>query len=351
MKILVLHSRLSGYWMACMQAFVKEYDGHFTVIRQQPSPNAPFQFESTDTISLHSFEDFNKQEFKDFCKNVNPDLVYVSGWTKQTYLSVAKYYFDRNIPVLCGLDNQWKGTIKQYVGYPLLKHILSRRFTHLFIPGLYQFETARKLGFSKDKIITGLYSADVPLFSKVLKEESDKEFPRSFLFVGRLVERKGINELIMAFKKLKKETGTNWSLTIVGNGPLKEEIAQHEEIDLRDFVQPEELPDLMKAHGAFVLPSTIEPWGVVIHEAVAAGMPIVSNPQCGATTAFLRNGYNGFVTEAGNIDSLYKGMLQITQKTSCELYRMGRRSAELSLQYTPESWASTLYQLISNKKF
>jgi glycosyltransferase involved in cell wall biosynthesis len=331
-----------------MEAFVEEYGGSFTVIRQKVSPNAPFDFTSTDSIRLHDFESFSKKEIITFCKELDPDLIYTAGWAEPAYLEVARHFHPTGIPILCGLDNQWKNTLRQRLGFLYLRNMLSKRFSHIWISGLYQFETARKLGFPKERILTGMYSADVERFSEVIKQDREKAFPRSFLFVGRLVAHKGLMELARAFERLKSEVNTDWGLTIVGNGPLKKELSSFKSINMIDFVQPENLPQLMGEHGVFALPSITEPWGVVIHEAAAGGLPIIATRQCGAATAFVKNGYNGYLAKAGSTDSLYKAMKQIIKKSDSELYTMANRSAQLSYHYTPGTWSSTLHQLIQH---
>lgn len=350
-KILVLHSRLSGYWMACMQAYVKTYSGSFTVIREEPSSNAPFQFSDTYGINLHKIESFSKKELIKYAINQDPDLVYVSGWRNPPYRKIARHFYRTGIPVLCGMDNQWKSTIKQNFGRFIYKYYLKHIFTHLWIPGISQYEFARKLGFKKEQILTGLYSADIDHFSKVYQAKEKKEYPKSFLFTGRLIADKGLMELIAAFTKLKKQINSQWTLTIVGNGPLKEKLINISDVNLIDFVQPEKLPELMAQHGVFVLPSLREPWGVVIHEAAACGKPIISTYQCGAATAFVRNGYNGYLTKGGKTYDLFKALKKITMKSDSELHKMGKRSSQLSYQFTPLSWASTLYNLIKNEGY
>lgn len=348
-NILVLYSHLSGYWMACMKAFAAEYEVTFTVIQKKVSGNAPFDFSETPDISLYTEETFSDGQLFDFALKQKPNLVYVAGWNNSRYRKIAKHFYKTGIPVICGMDNQWKNTLKQHVGKYIFKYYLSHIFTHVWIPGLYQFEFAHKFGLPKNKILTGLYSADVELFSNAYKKNTKSLYPKSFLFVGRLIASKGLMELAVAFQKIKNDTGSNWSLTIVGNGPLKEQLKNFSCIRIIDFVQPQNLPELMAEHGVFILPSITEPWGVVIHEAAACGRPIITTCQCGAGTAFVRNGYNGYLTEAGNSDDLFKAMKKITRKSDSVLYKMGERSSQLSYQFTPHSWASTLYTLIESQ--
>lgn len=350
MRILVLHSRLSGYWMACMRTFVEKFNGSFYVMRKKVSENAPFEFENEQGIKIFDFASFSEEELINFCKDKNPDLIYISGWAEQSYLKIARHYYKKEIPVICGLDNHWKGNIRQQAGKFYLKHVAPKTFTHLWIAGLYQFEYARHLGFSKENILTGVYSADVGAFEKAKKSTGEKPFPKSFLYIGRFIERKGLMELAQAFKELKNTSGPDWSLTLIGKGPLKDELKKFDEINIHDFVQPKNLPEVMKKHGVFVLPSQVEPWGVVIHEAAAAGLPIITTFNCGAGTAFIRNGYNGYLTQSGNAKSLTKALKKITELSDQELYEMGGRSSELSKQFTPHTWSATLKELIIENK-
>lgn len=135
----------------------------------------------------------------------------------------------------------------------------------------------------------------------------------------------------------------------MGNGPLKKKLRTFEQIEVLDFVQPQKLPNLMSKYGAFVLPSVVEPWGVVVHEAAAAGLPIITTHNCGAATAFVRNGYNGLITRAGSVANLYEALKKTTKLSDEELYTMGERSYELSRQYTPDTWASTIKEVIESQ--
>jgi glycosyltransferase involved in cell wall biosynthesis len=200
------------------------------------------------------------------------------------------------------------------------------------------------LGFSASKIHTGVYAADTAAFEKVFADSlisKQAQYPKKFLFVGRFVGVKGLEELIPAYAQLRKE-GCDWELELVGTGEMKAQLEKTPGVRLRDFVQPAQLPQLAVDAGAFVLPSRFEPWGVVLHEFAAAGLPIIASDACGAASAFLKSGENGFQHHAGNTESLTQAMRQIWQATDSQLLAMGQRSVELSRSLSPQSWASTL---------
>ena len=111
-------------------------------------------------------------------------------------------------------------------------------------------------------------------------------------------------------------------------------------------MSPNELAENIKEAGIFCLPSYKEAWGVVIHEYAAAGLPLITSDRCGASTAFLRNGYNGYTFRTGDLGELKKVLLLMMNKTSSELLEMGQRSNELSKQITEKIWAETLNTII-----
>jgi glycosyltransferase involved in cell wall biosynthesis len=121
-----------------------------------------------------------------------------------------------------------------------------------------------------------------------------------------------------------------------------------EGIEELGFVQPDKLPALMKQAGALVLASRREPWGVVVHEAATAGLPILCADVAGAAVHLVQDGFNGVVFEAGNARHLAQGMERMTRLSVEERAAMGRRSHLLSTQFTPQRWADTLVRGVAS---
>jgi glycosyltransferase involved in cell wall biosynthesis len=91
-----------------------------------------------------------------------------------------------------------------------------------------------------------------------------------------------------------------------------------------------------------LLPSRFEPWGVVVQEAAACGLPLICSDACGAGEHLLRDGLNGVVFPAGDAEALADGMLRMSGLDQSVRWEFGARSHELSRQYTPERWVATL---------
>jgi glycosyltransferase involved in cell wall biosynthesis len=96
---------------------------------------------------------------------------------------------------------------------------------------------------------------------------------------------------------------------------------------------------VLEACGVFVLPSTYEPWGVVVHEHACAGFPLLLSTAVGAADRFLVEGENGHRFIAGDKGTLKNMMRMLMLSSNDELRAMGQRSAELGAQWTPVQWA------------
>ncbi len=120
---------------------------------------------------------------------------------------------------------------------------------------------------------------------------------RYVLFAGRLVEDKGILDLIEALRLL----GPDGPLAIVaGEGPLEPEVRAAAGVHYAGFLQPDRLIELFALADWAVVPSRYEPWGVVVNEALACGCPVIVSDVVGARTDLVEDGVNGRVVPVGS---------------------------------------------------
>ncbi len=129
------------------------------------------------------------------------------------------------------------------------------------------------------------------------------------LYASKLIPRKRPLDLLAAFRRLR-EGGIQAALMFVGSGELepalKEYAKQHEVADVyfAGFRNQSELPKYYAVADIFVLPSEDEPWGLVINEAMCAGVPVVASEEIGAVPDLVRDGYNGLTYQAGEVGQL-----------------------------------------------
>ncbi|HEY4797626.1 MAG TPA: glycosyltransferase, partial [Bacteroidia bacterium] len=175
--------------------------------------------------------------------------------------------------------------------------------------------------------------------------EKKNKFPHVFIFVGRYYEFKGIKELWQSFIELQNESPNDWELWCLGTGDVPPVI--HPKIKHFGFVQSNDMVDVIRNGGVFILPSTFEPWGVVVHEFASAGFPLICSNEVGATELFLKENENGFLVPAGSIPKLKSAMKKMISLPDERLNLMGEKSVTLASQITPEKWADSLIKIIA----
>jgi glycosyltransferase involved in cell wall biosynthesis len=130
------------------------------------------------------------------------------------------------------------------------------------------------------------------------------------LAIGRHVIQKGFDVLIDAFGKLVADAAFDWDLVIAGDGPLRDALAAqatHAGLETRvRLVGRTDRPAtvaLFRDAAAFVLPSRLEPFGIVNLEAMAAGTPVVAS-RVGGVPEFVEDGVSGLLVEPGDAGAL-----------------------------------------------
>lgn len=327
-----------------MQYSRRHYDNEFLVFRSKPSPDAPFQINNEPGIQIFTIDEITPAELQARVEDFAPSLIYVSGWVNTTYLKLAKHYKKKGVPVVMGMDNHWKGTLKQRLASLLSFWLIQPYFTDIWIPGSPQYKFARQLGFKDDHIHKGLYFADAKLFKAEVKPKKRNEL----LFVGRLVDHKGIPQLFKLLEQLIADNQLHLDVHFVGNGPLAKDIPKHRRIRHTSFVAPKDLSVMFQNTGFFILPSTYEAWGVVVHEALLSGTPVISTHQCGAAINFVTHQSNGFLFDARAFDQLLDIFETIQEMTDEQYKTMSEQAIASAEQITVETWSQTLEKIGKN---
>ncbi len=336
---------MSGYFLASLEQFLVSYPAKVLIVRWDVNPVAPFDFIIPEGAEFVSRSTLKYKELKSLVESYSPDLVLCGGWADGAYFRLARE-FNKKFKFILALDNHWLGTPRQRVMGLTAGGYISRVFQIVWIPGIPQYEFVRRLGFKNYQIRFGFYSCDFKLFDGGFKNASPDRFPRKFWYVGRFVEEKGLLDLLEAFNNEPYFHENDWKLRVIGNGDLEPQLRMSANIEILPFKQPNDLADLAKEGGVFVLPSHYEAWGVVVQEFAASGFPLVCSWDVGAGTAFLKNGFNGYAHFKRNPLSLRKSMLKMATSSDVDLWKMANRSRQMANSITPEIWASDLWTMI-----
>lgn len=131
------------------------------------------------------------------------------------------------------------------------------------------------------------------------------------LFVGSFNQRKGLSYLLQAVSELQKE-GNNLSLTLCGRGIMDYEMLDHfyiKELNVKNDIPKSDLVKLMHESDLFVFPSLCEGFGLVLLEAMATGLPVITTNRTGGLD-FIDNEVEGFVIEAQSVEALKHNILR-----------------------------------------
>jgi len=180
-----------------------------------------------------------------------------------------------------------------------------------------------------------------------------------FLSVARFIAKKNLVWLIESYARYRQAFQGNhrdgpgindspWSLVVVGEGrdrPLLErrisELGISPYVILPGFKSYQDLPAYYGLASVFVHPSRIEPWGLVVNEAMATGLPVLVSNACGCVRDLVRQGQTGFLFDPYNSDQLIELMLRVSMRPE-ELPVLGKAGSELISHWGLERFAGAL---------
>jgi glycosyltransferase involved in cell wall biosynthesis len=205
------------------------------------------------------------------------------------------------------------------------------------------------MGFRPDDVCEGFAVCDWHMLGPQ-RHPPDARQRKRFLFVGRYADVKGVSILVEAYRVYSRHSPEPWPLIVAGDGPLKHLFSGVPGIHDIGFVQAKQLPGVLAQAACLVLPSILEPWGVVIQEAVAAGLGVICSDECGAGDVFVQQDVNGFIVPTGNIDALAGAMTTFSESEDL-LERVPNASIEMSERLLPSSFAETVIPFIQTRQF
>ena len=172
-----------------------------------------------------------------------------------------------------------------------------------------------------------------------------------FLYVGRLAEEKNVATLLSSWIAYR-HAGGSWPLVLVGDGPeslpLRWSAAASpfgNDVIFAGLQSSSELLPFYSFAGCFVLPSSREPWGLVVNEAMAAALPVLVSNRCGCAADLVAEGKNGFSfdpLDAGELSDLLRRMEDLTEEKRRE---MGEASAQTIQVFSPQSFGRSIFAI------
>jgi len=343
MKIAFLQSGMTGYQDACLRA-LRARGNEILNIFPTAYENANFDAESFRDYgrALHWPQDKPSAEWVQAAVDeFDPDAILMVSWRNPAYRKVMAQMRGRALRIMFS-SNIWEGTYRQWLGRATHRVYLRPLYDCAFVPGDRSEWFVHRLGFSADKVIRGSNSADVEVFDRGARTGEQLAASRRFVFSGRLMPYKGIKVLREAYLRYRDTVEDPWDLDVVGLGELESEVAGLPGVTMHGFVSPQRLAELMHESACFVLPSYIDFFGVVVHEAAVAGQVLLCSDSVGATPYLLQDGYNGWTVATGDARSLADAMARVHALPPERLAAMSEGSRALSKRFSPTLWADNL---------
>ena len=189
---------------------------------------------------------------------------------------------------------------------------------------------------------------ELPYFCELseFSEQRPENAIPTFLFCGQMIERKGLDLLLSSFRQLR-DTGTDAKLILAGRETdLTPET--DEGIEVVGFQAPGDLPQLFARADVFVLPSRHDGWGVVINQAIGAGLPIISTDAVGAAHDLVEPGRNGLLVQSGQVAPLTAAMRQLAEDGPSRR-KMAAASAAIAESLDPKIGAQRWVDLLQSE--
>lgn len=282
-------------------------------------------------------------------------LIHLAGWSG--FFALITILFSRIffIPVIVETDTafnpmtaQWKQFIKK-IFYPLLF-----KFPRFFLPaGKRQSAYLSRYRVPDNKMMQAQMTVHlqkiITVYEKIDKTQRDhfrqryhaSEKECVFLFVGRLLSWKGVDELLTAFEKLDDSA----RLWIVGEGERTSHVqkcaARDSRIQYFGRLSEHALWEVYCAADVFVIPSHAEPWGLVVNEAMCVGLPVIATRQVGCVDDLIISHHTGLIVKEKSVNELISAM-QFMLNNQDERKKMGEQAQLHISPWTVENEAKNM---------
>ena len=262
------------------------------------------------------------------------------------------------------MDDAWEFSDQRGKIITMVKKFIHQNIDAAFIPAPSHAQYFGRMGFPKERMVFGVDVVDNEYYSRhaQVARDHDSELRKTlslpkkyFLFVGRFIPRKGIESLLKAYLIYRNTTRAPepWGLVLVGDGDARKkyqlEVAprRHQpDIVFAGSQFGEKLCYYYGLASAFILPSEVETWGLVVNEALASGLPAIVSKGCGSAQVLIDEKKNGFTFTYGNSTEIAEYMETIAALPSAELTAMADHSKKIIANWSLNTFADSVIRAI-----
>jgi glycosyltransferase involved in cell wall biosynthesis len=364
LRILAVIVNLVPYHLARWSAVAEA--GHQVAVLQRRAGD-PFAVLATDAeqapFELHTLADPLAggppwtEQLLAWIDRFKPQVLVLSGYSFPESLAGLLVAAQRSLPVvMCSESNHHDAPRRPWT------EALKRRVLNLAQAGLVggepQAAYLQQLGVAPEAIFRGYNAVDNDHFATAYHWRGQGEQarsqrglpPRYLLAVTRFTEKKNLHGLIQGYALWRRHAPVEQqqlSLMILGDGPLRTALeAQVETLGLQDWVLmpgPCSYGDLPSRYGlaeAFIHASTVEQWGLVVNEAMAAGLPVLVSSTCGCAPELVQPGVTGLRFDPHSAASIAAAIRWWCDLPAAAAQRLGAASGQRVVTYGPQAFAA-----------
>ncbi|GAB4342126.1 MAG: glycosyltransferase family 4 protein [Desulfobulbaceae bacterium] len=300
-----------------------------------------------------------RKAVKRLLDEIRPDVVAVNGWSVAEARAAIAWCGKRPKAkaILMSETKQDEGE-KRAWWKELIKRWLVGQCDAALVGGRPHAAYLRHLGFPPERIFLGYdvvdneYFARESVAARVKDGENRRRYnlpERYFFACTRFLPRKNIAGLLHAYAAYRSRTTSPWGLVIAGDGEELEALQVLEsslgldDVHWPGFLRYRELPVYFGLARAFIHPALSEPWGLVVNEAAACGLPLLVSETVGARYELVEDGANGILFDPKSRDAMAGAMLRVSGMSDAERAAMGRRSCGIVSEWGPERFGQGVF--------
>lgn len=292
----------------------------------------------------------------------NPDVVIIPGYESWPSLASLAWCKMKSRVVVLMSESHRSDYVRPKWKEGLKRHLV-KRYHAALVGGSLHLAYAKELGLAPEVIFKG-YDVVDNLFwqSKVDEIRKDPESWRrkmnlpAYYFIAskRFIPKKNIEGLIHAYALYQRRVGGKaWHLVVCGSGEMEpriknliNQLGPEKYIYLPGYQDAESLTVFYGLASAFVHASSYaEQWGLVVNEAMAAGLPVLVSRICGCAPDLVHDGENGFTFDPYDVEGLARLMAKMSSG-EVNLQAMGEASRRIIANWTPEVFAENLLKAV-----
>jgi len=283
---------------------------------------------------------------------VAPDILFVPGYSEPFALAAALWGKRHRRRVILMSDSTFDDHERRPLKEGVKRILVKSLFEGAFVSGRRAAAYATALGISPARIRLGYDVVDNEYFTYATSVARtcgvSSCAPDTLLSVCRLAPEKNLPGLIKSYAAYL-EAGGKLPLAIAGDGPNRDQLIRQVEVlgitrrvTFTGNVPYEHLPSLYARAAAMILPSSSEPWGLVVNEAMAARVPVLVSNKCGACGDLAVHGRTAIVFDPSTPESLTQALLSVDLMPTLERNRMIANAFAAVSELSLDSWVRSL---------